>query len=121
MSPALFSPLLSLRVQSCKGKSPWPALINSSLQLYAKPEQSSAKGSRTDIQQDMFSFTPNRNTIPILNHTSVQPLDGSVTFQDDKLIWYVLHPDIWNPLKTPLDEALSEPLTDSYCIMQYKK
>ncbi|RXN03342.1 hypothetical protein ROHU_034432 [Labeo rohita] len=61
------------------------ATINSSL-LYAKPQQSSAKGSRADLQQDMFSFTPGRNTMPIYGHISVQPLDGSVTFQDNMAI-----------------------------------
>ncbi|KAL1267094.1 hypothetical protein QQF64_002769 [Cirrhinus molitorella] len=59
--------------------------INSSL-LYAKPQQSSAKGSRAHLRQDMFSFTSDRNTMPIYSHISSQPLDGSVTFQDDTAI-----------------------------------
>ncbi len=87
--------------------------VNSSL-LYAKP-QSSARGSRAHLQQDMFSFTPDRNTMPIYSHISCQPLDGSVTFQDDTPIRYVSHTDM-KPTEPPQmknPSHVSELLTDS--------
>ncbi len=87
--------------------------VNSSL-LYAKP-QSSAKGSRAHLQQDMFSFTPDRNTTVYI---SCQPLDGSGTFQDDTPIRYVdyriqTYETHWRPPQMKNPSRDSELLTDS--------